>query len=449
MLMVAALALLSARGQEVGFTNWGTYEPIEITLSDNQTSLNKIFVVYDTDGVGMTYKANTNNPVLWINYERRGGVLYTDTLRNIIYNGLYSRLPQVGSNTGYCIVEGTATHYYWVVNYAEYYLDLYDMSISNDNPCDLISLHVDGHADPIVYYELNERKILDREIKLKYNTLVFADDHWEEKAVIDTLASLTPTIEIAPPLCNTEFQLWGDRFLEHWNIAPDPLNSDYYQTEAVSCTTRAVQEKHGVYTELEHEIMDCSAPAHIVFTGYPTDAVVYRVWEMARDPLFEDVFLQYNQDEVDYIFDESGTYYMRYTVANASGTCQKSDVYTISVDVSWLPLPQEIPNVFSPGTTPGVNDVWRVRSKSLIEFHCWIYNRWGNLIYEYTDPDGGWDGTYRGSYVDTGVYYYVLTATGSDGKPHERRGDITVMRYKGGRNGAVGTGTEGVGTGTE
>ena len=115
---------------------------------------------------------------------------------------------------------------------------------------------------------------------------------------------------------------------------------------------------------------------------------------MATDPDFENIILQYNQNEVDYVFNEWGTYYMRYMVANASGTCQSySDTYTITVSESDL----KCPNVFSPGTSSEINDVWKVSYKSLVDFHCWIYNRWGNLVYEYTDPGGGWDGYYRGS----------------------------------------------------
>lgn len=121
-------------------------------------------------------------------------------------------------------------------------------------------------------------------------------------------------------------------------------------------------------------------------------------------------------------------------VANQEGSCEAyGDVYTINVSESSLGAgPRgDLPNVFSPGTTPGTNDVWKVPHKSIVEFHCWIYNRWGNLLYEFTDPDGGWDGTYHGKLVDTGVYYYVVTATGSDGVNYKKRGAISIMRYKG------------------
>jgi len=105
----------------------------------------------------------------------------------------------------------------------------------------------------------------------------------------------------------------------------------------------------------------------------------------------------------------------------------------------------DLPNVFSPGNHDGVNDVWKVTYKSLAVFHCWIFNRWGNLVYEYTDPDGGWDGTYHGKLVDTGVYYFVITAEGTDGVKYKKRGDITILRYKKGAAGTSGSESGGMG----
>jgi len=162
------------------------------------------------------------------------------------------------------------------------------------------------------------------------------------------------------------------------------------------------------------------------------------VWEFASDPEFENVTLQFNQDELDQTFTEAGTYYVRYRVANADGTCEYyGETYTVTVSESELVCP----NIFSPGSTEGVNDIWKVSYKSLVEFHCWIFNRWGNLVCEFTDPGSGWDGTYHGRLVDTGVYYYVVTALGSDGVKYKKRGDITILRYKKGEGSGTGTGT--------
>ena len=229
--------------------------------------------------------------------------------------------------------------------------------------------------------------------------------------------------------------LSGDRFLREWKIEEE-CKECAFNTQAVGCGSTYEQEDRG--NDNEKGIkggLGGSAPVHIIFTGMPTDAAVYRKWEMATDQDFEDIVLQYiNQDEVDYTFNDYGTYYMRYMVANADGSCEAyCDPYTISVSISSL----ECPNAFSPGSTPEVNDIWKVSYESIVEFHCWIFNRWGTLVYEYTDPGGGWDGYYKGKLVDTGVYYYVITALGSDGVKYKKRGDITVLRYKGSNAGAT------------
>lgn len=444
-LMVAALALLSASGQVV-FSNYGNYKPIEIRLSDNHTSLNRIYVLYDTNGVGMTVNSTTGERATWETYDYQNGSQVIKPVPNTRWDGMATTLNQVIPNIGYKIQEGNNPPFYcWVVNYADYFLKLKGMDINNEAPCSLLTFNVDGQGDAIPYYTIDgHRQVLDRDIRLTYNTLVWDDTtHWQEQEVFESFAALDQGIEITPPLCNTEFRLSGDRFLKEWGDSA-VVKGVYYNTQAVSCETTAVQEQRGNNNEKGIDSgLGGSAPVHIVFTGYPTDAVVYREWEMATDQDFEDVILQYNQDEVDYTFNEAGTYYMRYMVANASGSCEYyGETYTITVSESELVCP----NVFSPGSTPGVNDIWKVTYKSLVEFHCWIFNRWGTLVCEFTDPGSGWDGTYHGKLVDTGVYYYVVTALGSDGVKYKKRGDITILRYKGRGEGTSNNGAEGGGT---
>ena len=445
MLMVAALALLSASGQ-VEFTGVGKYPVIKVT-PDKNTDLDMIYVVFDTQGVGMTYRSDTGKRAVWESFGMRGAA-YSEEIDGVLWDGYVTRLEQVQPNTGYRITEevGAKPFYCWVVNYADYMLSLNDMFCESESPCSLLTLRVDGIAHDIPYPTIDGRRmVLDRELELSYSTLEWDDSlHWQDKPVIEKFESLDDGIQVDQPLCNTVFLLSGDRFLKEWNLE-ETVESRYYETQAVGCGSTAVQEVRDNNNEKGIDGgLGGSAPVHIVFTGYPTDAVVYRVWEIARDPEMEDVIMQFNQDELDYTFNEAGTYYVRYTVANAAGTCENyGETYHVMVSESELVCP----NIFSPGSTEGVNDIWKVSYKSLVEFHCWIFNRWGNLVCEFTDPGDGWDGTYHGKLVDTGVYYYVVTATGSDGVKYKKRGDITILRYTKGAGAAGGTGGGGMGGG--
>ena len=247
-LMVAALALLSARGQ-VSFTGVGEHPVIEVT-PETTTGLNKIYVVFDTDGVGMTFNSSTGEPATWESYDYHDGHLEMEPIPGVRWNGMETTLPQVIPNIGYKITEGTTPYFCWVVNYADYYLELNAMTENSEAPCNLITINVDGHGDAIPYYTTNGlRQVLDREIKLNYNTLVWneTDSILKEEPVVESFAALDQGLEIAPPLCNTAFKISGDRFLEQWGIGTS-AEGDYYYTQAVACQSVAVQKGIGTRT---------------------------------------------------------------------------------------------------------------------------------------------------------------------------------------------------------
>ena len=189
-LMAAALALLSVSGQ-VEFTGVGEYHVIEVT-PEMTTGLNKIFVVYDTDGVGMTFESSTGEPATWERFYYRDGNLVMEPVSGVRWNGQETTLDKIIPNTGYKIQEGSNhPYYYWVVNYADYYLELNALSHNDEAPCSLITFNVDGHGDAIPYFTIDgRRQVLDRNIKLYYNTLEWDDStHWQEQEVAESFAS--------------------------------------------------------------------------------------------------------------------------------------------------------------------------------------------------------------------------------------------------------------------
>ena len=67
--------------------------------------------------------------------------------------------------------------------------------------------------------------------------------------------------------------------------------------------------------------------------------------------------------------------------------------------------------MFTPnGDVAGQNELFVPRnSKFISSIDIKIYNRWGDLVYETTDPRINWDGTdmKSGEALSEGVYYYV------------------------------------------
>lgn len=88
-----------------------------------------------------------------------------------------------------------------------------------------------------------------------------------------------------------------------------------------------------------------------------------------------------------------------------------------------------MPNAFSPNGD-GINDIYKPKDgyRNIEEFHAYIYNRWGQKLYEWTDPATGWDGTYRGKQVKEGVYFCLVKAKGADGVVYNIKRDVNLLR---------------------
>jgi len=68
-----------------------------------------------------------------------------------------------------------------------------------------------------------------------------------------------------------------------------------------------------------------------------------------------------------------------------------------------------IPNAFSPNGD-GLNDEFKVitTSSQITSFHVYIYNRWGEQIFESSDISRGWDGEYKSQQCPGGAYVYKI-----------------------------------------
>ena len=63
-----------------------------------------------------------------------------------------------------------------------------------------------------------------------------------------------------------------------------------------------------------------------------------------------------------------------------------------------------------------------------MEFKATIFNRWGQKLYEWTDPAGGWDGKYKGRDVAQGVYFVLVKAKGADCRRFNIKSDVNLLR---------------------
>lgn len=138
------------------------------------------------------------------------------------------------------------------------------------------------------------------------------------------------------------------------------------------------------------------------------------------------------------IYNSAGTYtvLLMVTQVSATTTCSGTATTVVTVD---LPSALTIPNVFTPNND-GVNDYFTLQTTSVSEITCTIFDRWGVKMYDVKSETGNisWDGkNLSGKEVPEGTYFYILKATGADGKTEwtnskgekiEQKGTISLYR---------------------
>ena len=127
--------------------------------------------------------------------------------------------------------------------------------------------------------------------------------------------------------------------------------------------------------------------------------------------------------KLDYTFENTGYYLVRLKVEG------KGCTHTYEKYILLYESLVDVPNFFMPGSG-GEHNTWRFATKSLKNFSCVIFNRWGRVVYETKNPNDAWNGKYHGSYVSPGTYFYVIKAVGleEDYPKYVKKGSITVLR---------------------
>ncbi len=86
-----------------------------------------------------------------------------------------------------------------------------------------------------------------------------------------------------------------------------------------------------------------------------------------------------------------------------------------------------MPDAFSPNGD-GKNDLFRIIDLGrhpLSDFR--IFNRWGEIVFDTTDPMQGWDGSHEGVSQDMGTYYYIVKFK-CNGELTTKSGQLTLIR---------------------
>jgi gliding motility-associated-like protein len=180
-------------------------------------------------------------------------------------------------------------------------------------------------------------------------------------------------------------------------------------------------------------IPDAQAPLTVTFRANPSDmddctpSFEWHFRKLNTDMSYEEILVRY-EEETEYVFNESGTFnILAKTTITRGNETMDLDSTNIAITISESKL--EFPNAFSPNND-NTNDVYMAKKgyKSIVSFHGYIFNRWGQKLFEWTDVSKGWDGTFNGKPVKEGVYFALIKAKGADGREYNIKRDVNLLR---------------------
>ena len=339
----------------------------------------------------------------------------------------------------YIIYNGTRENFY-AFSYPAYQGQ--DLTLTATPQCHSTQLTLSGTLPAIRYVTpAGETRTYGRTCRISFTNLTWnsGELQWVDTAVVmDGQTLHLGTYELPAIYCATDIGLSSGEIAATLGLASDSVTTHLTTPVAVSSMPTSTTTVRGTAGELSNEVerptdasvLTGSAPLEILFKANPTPTAEYYEWRIYKAA---QLIVSRTDEQTRYTFNEPGNYRAVSYVSNSLCPCgnaeedcmRDSTEITIAVSESML----LVPNVFTPNGD-GKNDEFRVLYRSLKEFHCWVYNRWGKLVYEWTDPARGWDGTINGKPAAEGAYFYVIRALGTDAAADGYRSKTAYKKAK-------------------
>jgi len=190
----------------------------------------------------------------------------------------------------------------------------------------------------------------------------------------------------------------------------------------------------GTYTLTVIDTMYCQKSQNININVIPSPEIAFSGYDtLWVEPGFlldagygaESYYWNTGETTETIVIDSMGNYIVEVT---SYENCKSTD----AIQILWAGTPFYLPNAFTPNGD-GLNDSFGpiLRYDYVNRYHMSIYNRWGQVIYETTDINKGWDGTYKGSPCMLGAYVYRIVYEEFGQQPIESKvveGTVMLVR---------------------
>ena len=412
---------------------------IPLLAEDNKNNHLQVYLLNGIDNATISFTSTGSETHQWFKYKESA---MGATAISCVQTGNSSYITDIEDGCGYFVGLPTvpSTEYIWIIDYSRYLPLFYKIEyMEEEDRCQFLKIVADVEAKDLSYRTpLGAPAKLAREYNLTYRT-----QKWEEADRLFLSENINQPwggegviteITIDAPLENTDFTLTGDQFAKHFGLELSMRTPLY---EAVALEVYGFAETDNVKSSNElgnagggSAVLGGSAPITYTFSAYANEPVAaFYIWKIIYNPNSntEETKVRYTDKTLRYTFEQEGIYSVQLEVIDSKSACTDNKTnFTVHIDSTQI----EIPNFFSPGTSIGVNDEFKIAYTSLLTFKASIYNRMGNLLYQWTDPTKGWDGRVNGKFVPTGAYVVIVEYTDVFGKKKSKSRTLNILRAK-------------------
>ncbi|MGZ3861563.1 MAG: PKD domain-containing protein [Bacteroidia bacterium] len=125
-----------------------------------------------------------------------------------------------------------------------------------------------------------------------------------------------------------------------------------------------------------------------------------------------------------YEYEDCGTFVIE-QIATSSNGCSDTTIHSVVIDKDFTFY---VPNCFSPNSDSH-NRIFKPMSFGIYDYTMTIYDRWGKKVFESSDKEAGWDGTYHGKKCPEDIYVYTIDFNNIlDDYPRSIQGKVTLIR---------------------